>query len=309
MEILKTKILIGLFLLTLAPVQAEWKAPRPRGATPGGGGGGNSGGSNSGGGISSGGGSGGGRIHRSPSSSGGVGSSTPRNSRTTIIRRDPVPSQIRSRERTEIRPGQYYWHRREGRRYGHYYNRGVHWYGFYDGPSFYWSRYHGHYWWRYDNHFDRWVYWHGGYWWWAAPAGGTYIYVDNSYYPYESAADLPPTERVVSMPSLSEGATYNSPNKKIMVQVAGSNGDAFLYDNADSSPRFVKVLAAGVSKVRFSDAKADRPVQILVEFKKGGFALYGTDGSPVGVEGGVDAPSLEGTPPADLPPGGDVLDD
>jgi hypothetical protein len=118
----------------------------------------------------------------------------------------------------------------------------------------------------------------------------------------------PPVNREVAMPALNEGATYNSPDKKVMVQVAGSNGDAFLYDNADGSPRFVRVLATGVSKVRFSDAKNDRPSQILVEFKKGGFALYGTDGSPVGVEGGASAPSLEGAPPAELPPGGDALD-
>lgn len=64
-----------------------------------------------------------------------------------------------------------------------------------------------------------------------------------------------------------------------MVQISGSNGDAFLYDNTATPPSFVKFLGTGASKVRFSGGTAGAPLQILVEYKDDTFALFDMDGT------------------------------
>jgi hypothetical protein len=186
-------------------------------------------------------------------------------------------------ERTEIVPNHYYWHNENGLRYSHYYDGHNHWYGFYHGPSFYWTRYYGNRWWWYDGGMARWVFWGNGYWWWAGPGGVAYVYTDNNYYPYENAGVTVEHEeaqaQAPSVPSADQGATTNSPDNTRMVQVFGADAQAFLYDKTVSPPTFLKFLGLGVSKIKFSGGTADAPLQILAEFKDGTFALFDAAGN------------------------------
>jgi len=101
-----------------------------------------------------------------------------------VVRRDAFVHNIQARERAETLRNHYYWHVDNGIRYAHFLDpHGFHWYGFYFGPKFYWTRYFVNRWWWYDAHFLRWTYWYNGYWWWNGPGGVEYAYVQNNYYP------------------------------------------------------------------------------------------------------------------------------
>jgi hypothetical protein len=65
-----------------------------------------------------------------------------------------------------------------------------------------------------------------------------------------------------------------------MVQIVGPEAQAYLYDESGRSPTLTKGLAGNVESVRFSGGTAGRPLQILLELKGGGFALYDADGNP-----------------------------
>ncbi|MBI3563998.1 MAG: hypothetical protein HY079_02240 [Elusimicrobia bacterium] len=206
-------------------------------------------------------------------------------------------------QRVEIVPRRYYWHQSSGSRYCHYYDGRRHWYGFYAGPAFYWTRYYDDRWWWWDARFGRWVYWWDGYWWWRGPGGAVYVYIDDSYYPYGwSAAAVysgPP-------PSAAEGASYVSPDGRRLVEVVGPDGRAFLYDRAGSAPVYLKPLAAGVAMVTFRGGRDGAPLGILLEFKEKsrGFALFDADGDPLdaAAEAAKRPPSPPADAPAELPP-------
>jgi hypothetical protein len=89
---------------------------------------------------------------------------------------------IQQRQVVEIRPRTYYWHTDSGIRYCHYYYDNIHWYGFYHGPYFYWTRYWAERWWWFDVRFNRWVFWNAGYWWWPGPGGAMYVYTGSCAY-------------------------------------------------------------------------------------------------------------------------------
>lgn len=225
--------------------------------------------------------------------------------RTTIIRRDRgVVNDIQRQRRVEIVPNQNYWHNREGVRYNHRYYNGVHWYGFYHGPHYYWTRYYGNRWWWFDVHYNRWSYWWDGYWWWAGPGGVMYVYVDDNYYPYENgvvAVQSPPS----GAPSSSEGQEWKSGDGKRMVQAIGVNNETFLYDTSTGEPRFMKFLASGVEKARFSGGQDGKPLWILLEFKSGGFALYDMEGNTIESPDAKSA-AKAGPPPEDAAPPTDI---
>ena len=187
-------------------------------------------------------------------------------------------------ERTEVVPNHYYWHNENGMRYSHYYDGRNHWYGFYHGPSFYWTRYYGSRWWWFDGPHARWVFWGNGYWWWAGPGGVAYVYMDNNYYPYENAGvtveheENPPASHS-ALPAADKGVTTTSGDGRRMAQLFGSDAQAFLYDKTFTPPKFVKYLGQGVSKVLFSGGTAGAPMQLVVEFKDGTFALFDADGN------------------------------
>jgi hypothetical protein len=99
-------------------------------------------------------------------------------------------TRIISRERNEAEPNRYYWHREGGLDYVHCYRGGAHWYGFYVGANYFWSRYHGGRWWWYDPGARRYVYFGDGNWWWQDPAAPqiVYVYQNDVYVPYDAPA-------------------------------------------------------------------------------------------------------------------------
>jgi hypothetical protein len=224
-----------------------------------------------------------------------------------VARNTTVVRNIQRQQRVEVVPNRYYWHVDGGIRYCHYFDHGIHWYGFYHGPSFYWTRFYGDRWWWFDAGFGRWVYWWDGYWWWPGPTGVLYVYVDNNYYPYEEGGVTVKRPEVVqppeNVPSSNEGSTWNSPDGKRMVQVFGSNAEAFLYDKSGKEPVFLKYLGKGIDKVRFSGGTEGKPTQILIDFKDGSFALYTEDGDPVDAAVSPQStPPLPTAPPPNAPP-------
>ncbi len=81
-----------------------------------------------------------------------------------------------------------------------------------------------------------------------------------------------------AIPAPGQGRATNSPDSRRMVQIFGSDDQAFLYDKTASPPAFLQFLGAGVSMVRFSGGAAGAPLQILVEFKDDTFALFDENG-------------------------------
>lgn len=223
----------------------------------------------------------------------------------TVVRDRAFVRGIVRRQRVEVVPNRFYWHIEGGIRYAHYFDRGAHWYGFYHGPAFYWTRFHAGRWWWFDARFARWVYWWDGFWWWPAPGGTAYVFVDNNYYPYEGGVVTvrkpelePPPE---GTPPAGEGSSWGSPDKRRMVQLHGPRAEAFLYDASGAQPAFLKYLGQGVDKVRFSGGEPGKPLQILLDFKDGSFALFSADGDPMDSA----PPGLPGrppSPPTDIPP-------
>ena len=216
----------------------------------------------------------------------------------------------RDAERTRNR---YYWHNSGGKKYSHFRDADdIDWYGFYFGPSFYWTRYYADRWWWYDPGYARWVFWWNGYWWWQGPGGTASVYLDNEYYPYQeggvtvkSSATVSPAE---AKPVPGTGKQWTSPDMRRMVEVTGTEDAAFLYDRTGGSPVYLCYLGRGVSRVRFSGGVTGQPLLILLDFKDGSFALFDADGKPEQPEAPVPAPPLPAAPPVSAPgspaPGG-----
>jgi hypothetical protein len=209
---------------------------------------------------------------------------------------------IQAQQRVEIAPNHYYWHTAGGVRYAHYYHDGIHWYGFYHGPNFYWSRYYGNRWWWFDVSFGgRWCYWWNGFWWWPGPAGVMYVYVDNGYYPYDAAGVTVVKdeyhEAPAAPPAAGAGSSSMSPDGKRMVQIVGGDGEAYLYDKTGPDPVYLKFMARGVQKAKFSGGTGGAPLEILLEFKDDSFALFDAEGQPLDPKK-VAAPAQAAPPPS-----------
>lgn len=194
--------------------------------------------------------------------------------------------------------------------YYYRYHRGSPWYGYYRGSNFYWRRWYSNRWWWYDPALSHWAMWWNGFWWAAGPAGVTYVYVNDGYYPYR--ADLVPVEPPASMagrppdvdvPLAPAESTqrYKSPDGKRMVQLVGE--EAFLYDTTSVNPRFIRFLSGNIEKVRFSGGTHGRPLRILLDFKEGNrFELYDANGSRLDrTDDDRDDMSEPPEPPASLP--------
>lgn len=220
-----------------------------------------------------------------------------------IVRDTVLLGNIKRERRAESAANHYYWHEVNGTRYCHYYDHGIHWYGFYHGPTFYWTRYHEGRWWWFDASFDHWSYWWNGYWWWPSPSGALYVYVDNSYYPYEESGVTVLKPEIQSppqtAPSTDGGTSWNSPDGRRRVKVTDAGAEAFLYDVSNGQPIFLKYLGRGADKVRFSGGEDGKPGQILLDLKDGSFAVFTLDGDPL--ESASD-PALPPVP--DVPPSG-----
>jgi hypothetical protein len=201
-----------------------------------------------------------------------------------VARNSNVVRNIQAQQRDEVVPNHYYWHNDNGMRYSHYFDGHNHWYGFYHGPTFYWTRYSGNRWWWYDPLRTRWDFWWNGFWWWPGPGGDPYVYVDNNYYPYQDTGvtvehvQEQPAPSSMPDPDPASGKETASPDGRRMVQL-GSDGQAFLYDKTKTPPAFIKYLGQGVTNVRFSGGTAGATLQILVEYGDNTFALFDADGN------------------------------
>lgn len=178
-----------------------------------------------------------------------------------------LDSPIRRIEGTHRTRGRHTWHSHGGRRYSHYYDGRAHWYGWYGGSRFYWTRPWGGYWWWYEPGFGRWNYWHAGHWWWHGPAGATYIYMSDGYYPYDAV-------RAPVAPAPGAGGAWTSPDGTRVVEVTGPDAQAVLYEKNGQEMIYRGFLGKEVQRARFSAATARSAATILIEFRDGTFALF-----------------------------------
>lgn len=199
---------------------------------------------------------------------------------------DPAYLQrIAGENRTETQRGRYYWHGAKGvdYSYAHYIdNSGYHWYGWYSGDNFFWTRNYDGRWWWYDSGFNRWCFYNDDYWWWQDPyhVGELYVYNDDNYIPANSADD----PVVVAGSEQPNDAVYNSPDSKRTVKIALSDGDAFLYDTANP-PSFDPIyMASGVQSVQYSDVNNGRPLEIILKLNDGSYDLFDAWGHPYNSE-------------------------
>lgn len=219
-------------------------------------------------------------------------------SSAAIVRSPRFAGDIRRWRGAEGVRGRTYWHTVDGVRYAHVFNRGLHWYGFYHGPRFYWTCLFADRWWWFDTSFDRWVFWWNGFWWWPSPAGAVFIYDDGDYRPAASEAVQAPDS--IPPPPAPEaaktGGSWTSPDGRRQVQVTGPRSEAFLYDTSNHGSAFLKYLGRDVEKARFSGGAAGKPLQILLDQKGGGFSLYAEDGTLLssGASPSASAPAATG---------------
>ena len=182
---------------------------------------------------------------------------------------------------SENRAGHYYWHNDGGVNYCHYIDdSGYHWYGWYLGDQYFWTRNFNGRWWWYDSDYDRWCFWNNGFWWWQDPyhVSDLYCYNDDNYIPCNSSED-----QVVVMASNNANLQSNvSPDGSRIVKIDADTQDAFLYDTANP-PTFDPVyLASGVQSVQFSDTSNGRPLEIILKLNDGSFDLFDGQGNPYG---------------------------
>lgn len=195
--------------------------------------------------------------------------------------------------RHETHRGRHWWHEHQGMRYSHFCDTwGYHWYGWHVGTHYYWTRWHNDRWWWHDPVRRRWCYWHDNRWWYQDPVNVTIVYVydddEDRYYRYDDRQD-----RVILAPEPPQGAgapadaaqTVYSVDGSRMVQIVGSERNAYLHDT-DDRPSFEPVwLGKNVTEARFryvagADGEAEVS-QVLVLKSDNSFDLFDGDGYPV----------------------------
>lgn len=202
-----------------------------------------------------------------------------------IVNNPDYLRRIAVENRSETQRDHMYWHGAQGvdYTYAHYIdNSGYHWYGWYTGDQFFWTRNYDGRWWWYDTGYNRWCFYNDDNWWWQDPyhVGELYVYNDDSYIPANSAED----PVVVSGAEQSDDLVYNSPDGKRTVKVEQSDGDAFLYDTANQ-PSFDPIyLASGVQSVQYSDVDNGRPLEIVLRLNDGSYDLFDAQGYPYNSE-------------------------
>lgn len=202
-----------------------------------------------------------------------------------IVNNPAYLQRIAGENRTETLRGHMYWHGAAGVNYTYAHfidNSGYHWYGWYTGDNFFWTRNYDGRWWWYDTGFNRWCFYNDDYWWWQDPyhIGELYVYDDADYIPANSADD----PVVVAGSEQSNDAAYNSPDGRRTVKIAQSDGDAFLYDTANP-PSFDPIyMASGVQSVQYSDVNNGRPLEIILKLSDGSFDMFDAQGNPYNPE-------------------------
>lgn len=205
---------------------------------------------------------------------------------------------IRRREGAELAPRRHYWHDAGSRRYSHFYDGRVHWYGYPFGASFFWMRPFGGYWWSWDASFSRWVYWNDGFWWWPGPGGVQYVYVHDNYYPYsairQAAYSAPPA-------APDAAGAWTSPDGRRLIEISGPDAQAALFDRSGALASYIAFLGKDVRKIRFAAAAPGYPPTIAVEHRDGSVAVFDYDGRRLDAAKPADV--KEAPPVGDLPPG------
>jgi hypothetical protein len=165
----------------------------------------------------------------------------------------------------------YGWYEWNGYRTCHHYDSfGYHWWGFYIGDAYFWTRYANDRYWWYDPYYNRWVYLHDGRWWWQDPVTPTVVYViiDNNYYRYQDNGGTiitrpdqtqpvvtPPAEpNVPSTPAPDQDTMYSLDGTR-SVQILGAAKEAYLYDltatDSNGAAAGGRWLASGVKSAKF----------------------------------------------------------
>jgi len=193
----------------------------------------------------------------------------PSRDHVTIINHTTIINNINGVHRGwNTRDHGYGWYDWNGYRACHHYDTfGFHWWGFYVGNSYFWTRYHdGRHWW-YDPYYQRWTYLHDGRWWWQDPVTPTVVYViiNNNYYRYQDNAGTivtrpdttqpvvaPPAEP--SVPSTDQETMYSLDGTR-SIQILGAAKEAFLYDltaeDSNGASAGGRWLASGVRSAKF----------------------------------------------------------
>ena len=198
-----------------------------------------------------------------------------RNHMATIVNNASFTAQINVYNNSENRRNNYYWHTWSGVNYCHYYDDwGYHWYGWYLGPRFFWTRWYYNNWWWYDSAFNRWCYWHDGGWWWQDPfhVNVVYVYNNGNY----TSCDTAPSSNFGNDGSQ---VVYQSNDGSRKVKVMGDARDAFLYDTTGNNAFNPVYLASGVKEVKFSNTENYRPLQIMLTLQDGSFELFDAYGN------------------------------
>jgi hypothetical protein len=218
---------------------------------------------------------GGAPFHGSLVSPRNMNSAAVHNQMANITRDSAFTGEVSHFNAAETRAGQYYWHTFNGLNYCHYCDPwGAHWYGWYLGRDFFWTRFYWGYWWWYDPIWFRWCYWYDGWWWWQDPYDDViYVYNNGQYVPEKSSASPVPG-----------AAEYRSADGTRTVKMVGQ--DAFLYDTSGSNAFKPVFLGSGVKEVRFSNTSFGKPLQIMLELNDGTFQLFDDTGNPFDGSGG-----------------------
>lgn len=227
---------------------------------------------------------GGKRSHRAPS----------RDHVNRTINNRTVQNHINTRVSmgNRLRRGQHYWFYNNGMRHSHYYDHyGVHWFGFYLGDVYFWTRYHsGKLWWN-DATRGRSLYYQDGFWWWANPMapGVPYIYRDGRYLRYEPVrGGYRTTPETPSSPveAPEDQTSFYSEDGTRLVEIFGEKKEAYLYDATGEEPELLAFLAENVEEVQFSGGTEDAALQVLVisvdEEGLKSFTLFDAEGIPYG---------------------------
>ena len=158
----------------------------------------------------------------------------------------------------------YHWNDWDGRRICHHYDEfGYHWWGFYLGDVYFWTRYdNGMYWW-YDPYWHRWCWLRDDRWYWQNDSGVVYVVIDGNYYQYQddngTIVVVPDPTRPVDVPpgpaNPNQPASYYSADGTRFVTIDPTDGSAYLYDATvtdQSDPRSQgRLLGTGVSSAQF----------------------------------------------------------
>jgi hypothetical protein len=200
----------------------------------------------------------------------------------TAVNRPEYMQRIDRENLTETQRGRYYWHTDGGFSYSHYIdNSGYHWYGWYAGDQFFWTRNYDGRWWWYDEAYNRWDFYNDNYWWWQDPnhVGELYVYNNDDYIPANSADD----PVVVTGAESSGEAVYTSPDGKRVVKIVPGDGDAFLYEGTETQNFTPIYLASGVQSMQFSDVNNGRPLEIMLKLNDGSWDLFDAEGHPYNI--------------------------